>query len=236
MMERQRLKDGLVGAGVAALVMVLVLVTAALLVTRPASDEPVTRRPGGGPPAPTPGGGAPGTPPDDLEDGDLWLTGLSMDAGTLATPDGVLHDVVVTGQDVRTGPSGLVAGTMTVEATVPFDLVAGQIGADVTVGPVAGEPDQAAVHRSFEELGRVLDVEARGTVLVESGLLVIEPRTVDVGGPQFLAELFGAVARELVTIEHEIEGIPEGLVLLDVTVQDDGFRAVLAGTDVRIEP
>ena len=52
----------------------------------------------------------------------------------------------------------------------------------------------------------------------------------------FLADLFGALARELLTIEHEIEGIPDGLVLLDVTVQDNGFRAELGGTDVRIEP
>ena len=180
--------------------------------------------------------GASAQAPDDLADGDLWFTGLVLDAGTMATPDGVLHDVVITGEDVRTGSSGLVAGELTVEATVPFDLVAEQIGADVTVGPVPGSPDRAAVHRSFEGMGRVLDVEATGTVTVRSGLLVIEPRTIDIGGPSVLAGIFGALARELVTIEHAIEGIPEGLVLLDVTVQDDGFRAELGGTDVRIEP
>lgn len=223
------------GAAVAVLVMVLVLVVVVLLVTRPVGDAPTAAPPGGSDTPPSPG--APATsPPGDLAEGDLWLTGLTLDAQTLATSDGALHDVVVVGQDVRNGPSGLVAGVLSVEATVPFDLVAEQIGADVTVGPVAGKPDQAAVHRSFTELGRVLDVEATGTVLVRDGLLVIEPRTIDVGGPDFLAGLFGAIARELVTIEHQIEGIPQGLVLLDVTVQDDGFRAELAGTDVRIEP
>lgn len=230
-MERQRLKDGLVGAGVSALVLVLVLVLLFLAVTRQASQ---------GTPSAVPTGHATAapatTPPADLAEGDLWMTGLSLDADTLATPDGVLHDVVVHGEDVRSGTSGLVAGTMTVDATVPFDLVAGQIGSDVTVGPVPGHPDQAMVHRSFEELGRVLDVEATGTVLVRAGRLVIEPRTIDIGGPAFLADLFGALARRLVTIEHEIEGIPEGLVLRDVTVQDDGFRAQLSGTGVRIEP
>ena len=242
--RRRWLKDGLVGAGVAVLVMVLVVVVLFLLVTRPASDEAaVAPSPGAtagptGPPGevpPTPGEPA-DSPPATLARGDLWLTGLSMDATTLATPDGVLHDVVVTGQDVRTGTSGLVAGVLGVEATVPFELVATQIGGDVTVRPVPGRGDTAAVHRSFEAFGRVLDVEATGTVSVVSGLLVIEPRTIDIGGPAFLADLLGSVARELVTIEHEIEGIPEGLVLLDVVVQDDGFRAQLGGRDVRIEP
>ena len=151
--------DMLVGAGVAVLVMTLAVVVLMLVVTRPASQE----TPAAGPTdpaatAPSTGGG----PPADLVDGDLWLTGLTLDARTLATPDGALHDVVVVGQDVRTGSSGLVAGALTVDATVPFDLVAGQIGPDVVVGPVPGSPDQAAVHRSFEGLGRVLDVEATG--------------------------------------------------------------------------
>lgn len=33
------------------------------------------------------------------------------------------------------------------------------------------------------------------------------------------------VVRGLVTIEHDIKGLPEGLGLPDVAVQDDGFRA-----------
>ncbi|UZN02886.1 LmeA family phospholipid-binding protein [Cellulomonas sp. S1-8] len=231
-MERRRLVDGLVGAAVAVLVMVLVVVVAVLAVTRSASSAaPVPR------PTTTAGdGSAADQPPDDLADGDLWLDGITLDARTLATPDGIVHDVAVTGQDLRTGAAGLVAGALTVDATVPFDLVAGQIGSDVRVGPVPGSPDQAAVHRSFEGLGRVLDVEATGTVTVRAGRLVIEPRTIDIGGPGFLADAFGALARRLVTIEHEIEGMPDGLVLHEVTVQDDGFRAGLRGTDVRIEP
>ena len=234
MMDRRRLKDGLIGAGIATGVIALALVVMVLVVTRPVSDAPVARPSSTG--SAPPSGAVGDVPPTDLATGDLWLTGLSMDAGTLATPDGVLHDVVVTGDDVRTGAAGLQAGTLTVVATVPFELVAEQIGSDVAVGPVPGKSDQAAVYRSFEAAGRVLDVEATGTVLARDGLLVIEPRTIDVGGPAILAELFGALARRLVTIEHAIEGIPEGLVLTDLSVQDDGFRATLTGTDVRIAP
>ncbi|MCC2319719.1 hypothetical protein [Cellulomonas xiejunii] len=232
-MQRQRVRDGLVGAGIAVLVLALLLVVAVLAATRSASSA----APDASPPADPSGAGSAAEPaPGDLADGDLWLDGLTLDADTLATPDGTLRDVVVTGADVRTGASGLVAGQLTVDATVPFALVAGQIGSDVRVGPVAGSPDQAAVHRSFEGLGRVLDVEATGTVTVSAGRLVIEPRTIDIGGPAFLADVFGALARELVTIEHEIEGVPDGLVLREVTVQRDGFRAQLRGADVRIEP
>jgi hypothetical protein len=39
-----------------------------------------------------------------------------------------------------------------------------------------------------------------------------------------------------VTIEQTVEGLPEGLVLRDVAVQDDGFRARLDGVDVRLAP
>lgn len=235
-MERQRLKDGLVGAAVAVLVIVLALTLMALAISRPLGARSGAPGPtGAGAPSATPDAG-PDAPPADLDEGELWLTGLSLDSDTLATPDGVIHDVVVTGRDVRTGPSGLVAGTMEVDATVPFALVAGQIGNDVRVGPVAGHPDRAAVHRTFEAMGREFDVEATGTVLVRAGLLVIEPETIDIGGPAFLASLLGSLARQAVTIEHEIEGLPAGLILQGVTVQDDGFRAHLTGTDVRIEP
>lgn len=61
---------------------------------------------------------------------------------------------------------------------------------------------------------------------VEGGRLIVEPRSIDIGGPDFLSDATAAVVRGLVTIEHEIEGLPEGLVLQDVTVQGDGFRAV----------
>ena len=53
------------------------------------------------------------------------------------------------------------------------------------------------------------------------GRLVVEPRSIDFGGPDFLSDAVGAVVRRLVTIEHDIEGLPEGLVLEDVTVQDE---------------
>ncbi|MBX9246308.1 LmeA family phospholipid-binding protein [Actinotalea ferrariae] len=228
-MERQRVKDGLVGAGITVLVLVLAVVVLLWAVTEPAGDAEAAPVPG---PTASPGQPDP-TPPDDLEAGEIWLTGLELDAVTVATPDGALHDVRAVGRDVRTGPEGLVAGELDVDATVPFALVASQIAEDVVV--TAGPDGLASVVRTVELGGRDLRVEATGSVEVRSGRLVVEPQTIDVGGPSFLAGVLGAVARRLVTIEHEIEGLPDGLVLREVTVEDDGFHAELSGQDVRLE-
>jgi hypothetical protein len=96
----------------------------------------------------------------------------------------------------------------------------------------AGDSGQAVVVRTVEVLGRELQVTATGTVEVEAGKVVVEPRSIDIGGPDFLSDAIAAVVRGFVTIEHEIEGLPEGLVLRDVAVQDDGFRANLQGENV----
>ncbi len=210
--------------------MLLVLVLAAVALLWSVSTPVGTGTPvADDPPLP---GATTGEPPVDLEPGEIWSTGLVLDAATVATPDGALHDVEAVGQDVRTGPDGLVAGSLSVDATVPFDLVATQIADDVVVGP--GPDGLASVTRTVAVLGREVTVVATGTVTVESGLLVVEPRTIDVGGPAFLAGLLGAAARQVVTIEHEIVGLPEGLVLREVAVQQDGFRASLTGEDVRL--
>ena len=117
---------------------------------------------------------------------------------------------------------------------MPFDVVARQIGPGTTVA-AAGD-GQASVRRTVEVLGRELDVVATGTVEVVGGRLVVNPRSIDVGGPAFVADAVAAVARELVVIEQDVEGLPAGLLLRQVTVTDAGFRARLDGEDVEIAP
>ena len=138
----------------------------------------------------------------------MWLDDLALDADTVVLPDSTLRDVAVTAQGVRTGPDGLVATAMVVDATVPFDVVAEQIGGDSVVR--AGEGSEAVVERTVEVAGRSFRVVATGSVEIVDGLLVVEPRTIDLGGPAFLSGLLGSVARGLVTIEHEVEGLPTG--------------------------
>jgi hypothetical protein len=221
-----RLRDGLLGAAVAVLVLVL-----AVWIFLWAISDPV----GGAAAAPTPSPSrsqGPAEPPTELDAGEMWLDDLVLDAGTVALPDSTLRDVSAAAQDVRTGPDGLVATSMDVDATVPFEVVADQIGPDAVVR--SGEGGEAVVERTVEVGGRSFHVVASGSVEVVDGRLVVEPTTIDVGGPSFLAGLIGTVVRGLVTIEHEVEGLPEGLVLEEVVVQDDGFRATLRGDDVRI--
>jgi hypothetical protein len=52
--------------------------------------------------------------------------------------------------------------------------------------------------------------------------------------PGFINDAISQAARELVTIEQSIEGLPPGLRLTAVTVGPNGFRATLRGTDVTI--
>ncbi|WP_380166802.1 LmeA family phospholipid-binding protein [Jannaschia sp. R86511] len=228
-----RRRDRLVGAAVAlaavAVVVLLALVGFAWWVSDPApatGAAPENTDPGGS----GLGAGSPDAP-DELAVGETWLGDLVLDAGTVLTTDATLRDLAASGQDVRTGPAGTLAGRLEVQATVPFEVVAQELGPGTTVG--AAEAGEASVTRDVEVAGRVVTVVATGTVGVERGLVVVVPRTVDIGGPTFLAAAVGAAARELVTIEQEVEGLPDGLVLREVEVRDDGFRVRLDGEDVR---
>ncbi len=221
------MKDWLIGA----LGMVLLLGIAAVILWWAASS-PVGGKAETAPPAADNGRLQGPEAPADLRDDEVWLADVVLDAGTVVTGDSLLRDVRAVGQDVVTGPDGSVAGRLTVDATVPFEVVAAQLGGGTTVR--AADDGQATVTRTVEVLGRELPVEATGTVDVEGGRLVVEPRSIDIGGPDFLSDSLAAAVRRLVSIEHDIEGLPGGLVLQEVSVQGDGFRAGLLGTDVEL--
>jgi hypothetical protein len=97
---------------------------------------------------------------------------------------------------------------------------------------------QATVVRAVTVLGRELrgTATATGTVEAKGGKLVVEPRSTDFGGPDVLSDATAVVVRRFVTVKHDIEGLPEGLVLQDVAVQGDGFRANLRGEDIKLAP
>lgn len=226
---RARVKDWLIGAAGAVVALLVGVVVAWWLVSEPPSA-------GGASPAPSADPDRPPrqAPPAGLGQDQVWLRDLRLNTGRLVTASSELRDVRASGRDLVTARDGLVAARATVDATVPFSVVADELGGGATVR--AAEGDQATVVRTVEALGRELRVVATGTVEVEAGTLVVEPRSIDIGGPDFLSDAIAAVVRRLVTIEHEVEGLPEGLVLRDVTVQDDGFRAHLEGRDVELVP
>lgn len=225
-MEWTRAKDWLIGA----LGMVLVLAIALGIFWWVVSEPAGTAGASGTEHSPAAERPMDTVPPADLGTDQVWFADLDLDAGTVVTSGTTLRDVHAVGQSVVTDQGGLVAERLTVDATVPFDVVAEELGGGSVVS--AADDGQAQVVRSVEVLGRELRVVAVGAVEVQDGRLVVDPRSIDVGGPAFLSEGIAAVVRGFVTIEHEVEGLPDGLVMQDVTVQDDGFRVELQGEDV----
>ena len=98
--------------------------------------------------------------------------------------------------------------------------------------------DLAAVLSPWSRIafGAVAALVVTGTVQAVDGQLVIEPETVDLDGPDWLDSAASALVRELVTIRHTVEGVPEGMALTSVAVQEGGFRAHLRGDDVALAP
>lgn len=223
---RARAWDWLIGALGMLLLLLIGVAVLWFAVSTPAGSG--AGEPGSTDPADGPAAGAPA----DLSEDEVWFGDLVLDSASAVAAGSDLRDVRAVGRDVVSGPGGLVAQQLTVDATVPFDVVAEELGGGARIR--AAEDGQATVERSVEALGRDLPVTATGTVEVQGGTLVVEPTSIDVGGPGFLSDGIAAVVRRFVTIEHRIEGLPEGLELQDVTVQEDGFRATLTGQDVTL--
>ena len=68
----------------------------------------------------------------------------------------------------------------------------------------------------------------------DGGQLLIEPETIDLGGPSFLDSAASSLARGLATIRQDVPGVPTGMSLDEVQVTPQGFDARLSGTDVVI--
>lgn len=192
-------------------------------------------QPGGATASPAPSATATaGAPPRDLRAGETWLETVELDSRSVLTPDGPFRDVRATGSDVRMSEQGLRAGTLRLDATLPFDAAARQIGQDVQL--YAAGAGRAGVRRTASFLGRTVVVRATGTVTADRGQLVIEPETVDLGGPGWLDAGLSAAARRLVTVRHAVQGLPKGMRLTRVSVVDGGFRAHLEGSGVVLTP
>ena len=145
---------------------------------------------------------------------------------------GDLVDVVAIGSGVRFSEAGLRAQSLDIDATIPFATVAEQVGQDVTVYDAG--TGKTGVERQVTILGRDITLKATGTVTADGGQLLIEPETIDLGGPSFLDSAASALARGLATIRQDVAGVPEGMSLDAVAVTPQGFDAQLSGTDVTI--
>jgi len=168
--------------------------------------------------------------PTDLGEDETWLGSVDLRSEDVVSAKGDLVDVVATGSGVRFSDAGLLAQSLDIDATIPFTTVATQVGADVTVYDAGN--GKTGVERTVTILGRELNLKATGTVSADGGQLLIEPETVDLGGPSFLDSAASALARSLATIRQDVPGVPEGMSLTAVEVTPEGFDAQLTGTDV----
>ncbi len=209
-----------VGSTLAVLALVLVVVLFSL---SSGSPQPSAA------PSPTTSGTA-AAAPSDLGEDETWLGSVDLRSEDVVTAKANLVDVVATGSGVRFSDAGLLAQSLDIDATIPFTTVAAQVGADVTVYDAGN--GKTGVERTVTILGRELDLKATGTVSADGGQLLIEPETVDLGGPSFLDSAASALARSLATIRQDVPGVPEGMSLTAVEVTPEGFDAQLTGTDV----
>ncbi|HET9022130.1 MAG TPA: LmeA family phospholipid-binding protein [Ornithinibacter sp.] len=221
------MKPFLLGVAATLAVLALGLVVVLLLL---GSGDPVAT-PSTAPSGAAPSGAAPKAP-GDLGPDETWLGSVDLRSADVVSADGDLADVVASGTGVRFSPSGLRADRLHIDATVPFATVAEQVGDDVRIFPAAG--GRAGIERQVTVLGRDVTVSATGTVGADGGQLLIEPETVELGGPSFLDAAASAVARGLVTIRQDVPGVPEGMALTAVAVTPQGFAASLTGADVTI--
>ena len=185
------------------------------------------------------GAAAPGASPDPpttprasvSSDGTrLTFERLEGSGGVLTSPQGRVEDLELSARDVVVAGSTMTMGTATVDGVVPFTLVADEIGPGTTVTAIG--QGQARVTRTVEVLGRRLGISATGRVDVEDGAVVVDPVSVETGGPQWLEGFIARTAGRFVALRHDVEGLPEGLELQRASVADDGIRVQLTGEDV----
>ncbi|GAA2734055.1 hypothetical protein GCM10009867_13330 [Pedococcus aerophilus] len=206
-------------AGVVSTLVVLAVAAVLLVTSLPVADP--------APAAPAPG--RPAGAPSSVAKGETWLGDVDLSSSSVLTSDGPLTDVRATGADVRLTSNGLRAGRLDLDAVLPFATAARQIG-DVELYDAGN--GRAGVRRTATVLGRDIAIRATGTVTAVDGQLVIEPESVDLGGPDFVDSALSAAARRFVTIRHTVTGLPAGMRLTRVSVQENGFRATLTGNDV----
>lgn len=212
-------------AGMVTMLLVIVLALAALLITLGQPGDTVSQAPLGP-------GVQPSTAPSDLGPDETWLGDVDLSSSSLVTPAGALRDVQAVGTNVRVTDSGLRVGQVVLDATLPFETAAEQIGSGVELYDAGG--GLAGIRRTGSVLGIEMTVSATGRVTAENGNLVIEPQNVETSLPGLIDGAISAAARRLVTIRQSVEGLPEGLRLTDVSVAANGFPATLEGTDVLI--
>ncbi len=146
-----------------------------------------------------------------------------------ATVEGLrLEDVVVRVHGVTTQPP-YVADTAEMTALARPDDVSAVLGLD----GMELEVRDAELLATAEVLGMPLDVVLAGRP--EGREVVVDVTAFELGGFRVDADdLPGEITSQVQGLRFVISGLPEGMVLTEVTVVDDGVRLAAEGRDLRI--
>jgi len=140
-------------------------------------------------------------------------------------------DVTIDATNVTTS-TPYTAGTATISATLPTASI-NTIVADQTQLEIAVSVDGNALRATGKVLGVTLS--ANLVPRVQDGLLLVDVQNIAVGGLSVSVDsLPASIGNRLNDIEVPVGGLPEGLVLQQATVVDDGVRITASGTDVVI--
>jgi len=125
------------------------------------------------------------------------------------------------------------AGTATISATLPTASI-DKIVADQTTLDITTSVDGGALKATGKVLGLTLAADL--VPRVEDGRLLVDVERITIGGVSVNVDsLPSSIGNKLADIEIPVEtGLPEGLVLSDAQVVDDGVRITATGTDVAV--
>jgi len=140
-------------------------------------------------------------------------------------------DVTIDAKDITTS-TPYTAGTATISATLPTASI-NSIVADQTQLEITVTVDGSALKATGKVLG--VTMSANLVPRVQDGKLLVDVQDIAIGGLSVSVDsLPASIGNRLNDIEVPVGGLPEGLVLQQATVVDDGVRITASGTDVVI--
>lgn len=158
---------------------------------------------------------------------------IALDAEELGQPEGTRAAVSLRG--VHVPLKAVLAGSVTEvpvdridgSATLSYDLLAAEIGADATVSP---EGEGLRISRTVELLGYTLPVSAAGTIALDGDQLVVDVDRATGAGVEIPGFLVTRVS-DLLDLRYTVPELPFGLQLTGVAPAADGVDVRVEATD-----
>ena len=162
---------------------------------------------------------------------------ISLTADELGQPAGTTADISL--QGVRLPLSDVLGGQVSQlpvdrvdgRASVPYDLLAGQLGGDTTL---TREDDGLRITKTVEVLGQTIPLTAAGQVALDGQDLVVTVDSAAGAGidvPDFLLDQ----AQDLLDFRYPLPALPFGLQVTGLQVADGGVDVMVAATDVVLQ-